>query len=84
MGPHKNSIGIMFVSWSVGWCIIGINMYYLTTEFGKWLVHNSLPKVASIFIGLVVFPLLALYTVAIFYLAFRREEKVTYMAHVGS
>lgn len=84
MGPHKNSIGIMVVSWSVGWSIIGINMYYLTTEFGKWLIHNSLPKLASIFIGLVAFPLLGLYTVAIFYLAFRREEKVTYMAQVGS
>lgn len=84
MGPHKNSIGIMVLSWSLGWCIMGINTYYLTTEFGRWLVHSSLPKVVSIFIGLIVFPLMALYVVVIFYLAFRRENKVTYMAQLGS
>jgi hypothetical protein len=63
---------------------MGINTYYLTTEFGKWLVHSSLPKVVSIFIGLILFPLMALYVVVIFYLAFRREKKVTYMAQLGS
>lgn len=80
MGPHKNSITIAVSAWAIGLCIIGINIYYLTTEFGKWLIHNSLPKVASIFIGLVVFPLMALYLVAILYLSFRRDKKVTYIA----
>lgn len=71
---------IMVVAWTIGCCIIGINIYFLSTSFGGWLIHNSLPKVASIFIGLVVFPLMALYLAAILYLVFRRDRKVTFIA----
>eukprot|EP00253_Pinus_taeda_P001211 PITA_01211 len=67
-------------AWSIGLCIIGINIYYLSTQFGKWLIHNSLPKVASVFIALVVFPLMAFYLAGILYLALRRDKKVTYIA----
>lgn len=80
MGPHKNSKLLLVVAWIVGWCIIVVNIYYLSSGFGTWLVHNSLPKIASIFIGIVVFPLMALYTVSILYLTFRRDKKVTYIA----
>ncbi|GJN12187.1 hypothetical protein PR202_ga30444 [Eleusine coracana subsp. coracana] len=44
MGPHKNSIYIIVLSWLLGLLIIGINMYFLSTSFVGWLVHNSLPK----------------------------------------
>eukprot|EP00253_Pinus_taeda_P001329 PITA_01329 len=80
MGPHKNSITTLVSAWAIGCCIIGINIYYLSTEFGKWLIHNSLPKVASVFIGLLVFPLMVLYLAGILYLAIRRDKKVTYIA----
>lgn len=80
MGPHKNSVGIIVLAWSIGWCIIGINIYYFVNVFVKWLVHNSLPKVASVFIAILVFALMALYIVGILYLTFRREKKVTYVA----
>jgi len=83
MGPHKNSMAIAIAAWSIGCCIIGINIYYLTTSFGEWLVHNGLPKVASVFIGLMVFPLMGLYVVGILYLTFRRE-KIAFIMPGGS
>ncbi|EEF42119.1 metal transporter, putative [Ricinus communis] len=33
MGPHKNSIIIIVISWILGLGIIGINIYYLSTGF---------------------------------------------------
>ncbi|KAJ6685369.1 SOLUTE CARRIER PROTEIN FAMILY 11 MEMBER [Salix purpurea] len=33
MGPHKNSIYIIVISWILGFMIIGINVYYLSTGF---------------------------------------------------
>lgn len=64
--------------------MIVINMYDLTTGFGTWLVHNSLPKAASVFIAILVFPLMALYIVGILYLAIRPDSKVTNVAPGGS
>ncbi|MCI27143.1 metal transporter Nramp5-like, partial [Trifolium medium] len=61
MGPHKNSMIIIVISWILGLGIIGINVYYLITAFVGWLIHSSLPKVANVFIGMIVFPLMALY-----------------------
>jgi len=84
MGPHKNSITITVVTWAIGWCIIGINIYYLSVGFVKWLIHNSLPKIASVFIGVLAFPFMALYIALILYLTFRRDKKVTYVAPGGS
>ncbi|KAJ8761164.1 hypothetical protein K2173_001220 [Erythroxylum novogranatense] len=52
MGPHKNSIYIIVASWILGMLIIGINVYYLVTGFIHWLLHNNLPKVGNICIGL--------------------------------
>eukprot|EP00253_Pinus_taeda_P027445 PITA_27445 len=69
---------LLVVAWIIGWCIIAVNIYYLSSGFATWLVHNSLPKIASIFIGIVVFPLMALYAVSILYLTFRPDKKVTY------
>ncbi|MCL7052311.1 hypothetical protein MKW94_024744 [Papaver nudicaule] len=79
MGPHKNSIYIIVVSWILGLCIIGINIYYLTTAFVGWIIHNNLPKVANVFIGLLVFPLMAIYIISVIYLTFRKDKAVTYI-----
>lgn len=84
MGPHKNSISTMVIAWLIGSAMIVINLYYLTTGFGSWLLHNSLPKGASVFIGILVFPLMALYIIGILYLAIRPESKVTDVAPGGS
>ncbi|KAK3427638.1 hypothetical protein EUGRSUZ_F03813 [Eucalyptus grandis] len=78
MGPHKNSAIIMVISWILGFGIIAINIYYLSDSFVGWLIHNSLPRVANIFVGIIVFPLMAVYIFAIIYLTFRRDAVITF------
>ncbi|CAN6476130.1 unnamed protein product [Victoria cruziana] len=70
---------IVTVSWILGFLIIGINVYYLSTGFVDWSIHNNLPKVGSIFIGIIVFPLMGLYVAAVVYLTIRKDKVVTYV-----
>ncbi|KAL3638848.1 hypothetical protein CASFOL_016755 [Castilleja foliolosa] len=79
MGPHKNSIYIIVVSWILGLGIIGINIYYLSTGFVGWLIHNNLPRVGNIFIGIIVFPLMAIYVLSVVYLMFRKDKVITFI-----
>lgn len=67
------------ISWILGLGIIGINIYYLSTGFVDWLIHNSLPKVGNVFIGIIVFPLMAVYMIAVIYLTFRKDTVVTFI-----
>ncbi|KAJ0789530.1 putative NRAMP family protein [Helianthus annuus] len=69
---------IIVFSWVLGLCIIGINIYYLITAFVGWLIHSSLPKVANVFIGIIVFPAMAIYIVSVIYLMFRKDVVVTF------
>nr|XP_027090890.1 metal transporter Nramp5-like isoform X2 [Coffea arabica] len=78
MGPYKNSIYIIVISWILGLGIIGINIYYLSTGFVGWLIHNSLPKVGNVLIGILVFPLMAVYILAVIYLMFRKDTVDTF------
>ncbi|KAF8031207.1 hypothetical protein BT93_D0420 [Corymbia citriodora subsp. variegata] len=78
MGPHKNSIYIIVISWLLGVGLIAINIYYLSTGFVNWLIHNSLPKVGNVFIGILVFPLMAIYMIAVIYLTFRKDTVMTF------
>ncbi|RLN34309.1 hypothetical protein C2845_PM03G23090 [Panicum miliaceum] len=80
MGPHKNSVYIIVFSWLLGLMIIGINMYFLSTSFVGWLIHNSLPKYANVLVGLLVFPLMLIYIFAVIYLTFRKDTVVTFVA----
>ncbi|CAI9291463.1 unnamed protein product [Lactuca saligna] len=79
MGPHKNSMLIIVFSWVVGLGIIGINIYYLSTSFVSWLIHSSLPKVANVFIGILVFPIMAIYVISVLYLMLRKDVVVTFV-----
>ncbi|KAJ4840539.1 Metal transporter Nramp5 [Turnera subulata] len=79
MGPHKNSVFIIAVSWILGLGIIGINIYYLSTGFVDWLIHNNLPKVGNVLIGILVFPLMAVYLLSVIYLTFRKDTVVTFI-----
>ncbi|KAG2665948.1 hypothetical protein I3843_15G028900 [Carya illinoinensis] len=79
MGPHKNSIYVIVISWILGLGIIGINIYYLSTGFVGWLLHNHLPKIANVFVGIIVFPLMAVYILAIIYLTLRKDTAITYI-----
>ncbi|XP_002284550.1 metal transporter Nramp6.1 isoform X1 [Vitis vinifera] len=79
MGPHKNSIYVIVFSWILGFGLMGINIYYLATGFVNWLLHNDLPKVGNVFIGIIVFPLMAVYVLAVLYLTFRKDTVVTFI-----
>ncbi|KAJ9673556.1 hypothetical protein PVL29_023242 [Vitis rotundifolia] len=79
MGPHKNSIYIIVFSWILGFGLMGINIYYLATGFVNWLLRNDLPKVGNVFIGIIVFPLMAVYVLAVLYLTFRKDTVVTFI-----
>ncbi|KAM7259303.1 hypothetical protein ACFE04_015044 [Oxalis oulophora] len=79
MGPHKNSIYIIVISWILGMGIIGINIYYLSTSFIDWLIHNNLPIVGNVFVGILVFPLMAIYIISVIYLTFRKDTVVTFI-----
>ncbi|KAM4077151.1 hypothetical protein ACJW30_12G117700 [Castanea mollissima] len=78
MGPHKNSIYIMVISWTLGVALTSFNLYYLITAFVGWLLHNKLPKLANVFVGIIVFPLMLIYVLAILYLTFRKDTAVTF------
>ncbi|XP_006657596.1 metal transporter Nramp5 [Oryza brachyantha] len=80
MGPHKNSIYIIVFSWVLGLLIIGINMYFLSTSFVGWLIHNGLPKYANVLVGAAVFPFMLVYIVAVVYLTIRKDSVVTFVA----
>ncbi|GJS04822.1 metal transporter Nramp5-like protein [Tanacetum coccineum] len=79
MGPHKNSMIIIVFSWVLGLGIIGINIYYLTTAFVDWLIHSTFPKVANVFIGILVFPVMGIYILCVIYLMFRKDVVTTFI-----
>ena len=70
---------IIVFSWILGLGIIGINIYYLSTAFVGWLIDNDLPKVGNVFIGILVFPLMAIYVISVIYLMFRKDRVVTFI-----
>ncbi|KAL9357539.1 hypothetical protein Peur_050792 [Populus x canadensis] len=70
---------IIVISWILGLGIIGINIYYLSTGFVGWLIDNNLPKVGNVFIAIIVFPLMAIYILAVIYLTFRKDSVVTFL-----
>ncbi|KAK1322788.1 Metal transporter Nramp5 [Acorus calamus] len=70
---------IINISWILGLCIIGINIYYLSTGFVDWLIHNSLPVVGNVFVGIIVFPIMAIYIIFVIYLMFRKDRTVMFI-----
>ena len=69
---------IIIVSWLLGLMIVGINIYFLSTSFTDWLLKSSLPKAGRIIIGIIVFPLMAIYIIAVGYLTLRKDTVVTF------
>ncbi|KAL6595024.1 hypothetical protein ACP70R_048127 [Stipagrostis hirtigluma subsp. patula] len=73
MGQNKNSIYIIGFSWLLGFIIIGINIYFLSSKLVGWILHNSLPTYANVLIGIIVSPLMLLYISSVIYLTFRKD-----------
>ncbi|XP_048542226.1 metal transporter Nramp1-like [Triticum urartu] len=73
MGQCNNSIYIVGFSWTLGFIIIGINVYFLSSKLIGWILHNSLPTYANVLVGITLFPLMLLYIAAVVYLTFRKD-----------
>lgn len=57
----------------LGFVIIGINIYFLSTKLVGWILHNSLPIYANVLVSITLFPLMLLYVAAVVYLTFRKD-----------
>uniref|UniRef100_A0A7N2LZH5 Uncharacterized protein n=1 Tax=Quercus lobata TaxID=97700 RepID=A0A7N2LZH5_QUELO len=74
MGPHKNSTTVSRVSWLLGCCLIGINLYYLSTTIIGRITSKQTSKAGSILTGVLAFPAMMLYISLLAYLTFKREK----------
>uniref|UniRef100_A0A7N2LZ41 Uncharacterized protein n=2 Tax=Quercus lobata TaxID=97700 RepID=A0A7N2LZ41_QUELO len=74
MGPHKNSTTVSRVSWLLGCCLIGINLYYLGTTIIGRITSKQTSKAGSILTGVLAFPAMMLYVSLLAYLTFKREK----------
>ncbi|KAA8546683.1 hypothetical protein F0562_003086 [Nyssa sinensis] len=76
MGHHRSSKPVCIISWLLGFCSIGINIYFLTTSLIGWTMTNQRPKAASILIGLAILPIMMIYVAMLTYLTFKTETPV--------
>ncbi|KAG5534326.1 hypothetical protein RHGRI_022452 [Rhododendron griersonianum] len=78
MGPHKSSVMVTFTSWILGFCSIGINLYFLSaTVMGRITDRGHSSKASSIVTGVFVFPTMVLYVALLAYLTLKKETPVT-------
>lgn len=70
---------VIVISWILSLGIVGINVYYLSRDFVDWLIPNHIPTVGKVFVGILVFPLMVIYILAIIYLTFREDTVFTYV-----
>lgn len=62
----------------LGFCSIGINLYFLsTTVMGRISTENHNSKASSIVAGVFIFPIMILYVSLLFYLTMKKETPVT-------
>lgn len=76
MGHHTSLLPVTAVSSILGLCMIGINMYFLSTSSLGWLTRHHLPTVGLILASAIVFPSMMLYMGLLVYLTFRKETVV--------
>ncbi|XP_062154114.1 metal transporter Nramp1-like [Alnus glutinosa] len=79
MGMYGNSKMISAVTWFIGFLIMAINIYYLTTGFINLLLHSHLKLVVTVFLGIFGFAGLGIYLAGIAYLVFRSNKKSTHL-----
>ncbi|PPR96385.1 hypothetical protein GOBAR_AA24298 [Gossypium barbadense] len=72
------------ITWIIGSLIMGINIYYLMTNFIHLLLHNHWELVAVVFLGIFGFSGVAIYLAAIAYLVFRPNKEATHLLALTS
>ncbi|KAF9622834.1 hypothetical protein IFM89_034069 [Coptis chinensis] len=65
---------VAILSWVLGFCLIGVNMYFLGGSILNWLVSDHIPKAGSIFAAFVVLALVIVYMGMLIYLTLRKEN----------
>ncbi|KAK6923852.1 NRAMP family, partial [Dillenia turbinata] len=75
MGHHKNSVIVTMVSWLLGFCSIGINMYFLSTSAMQWVTSTKTPRALSLLAGFVVLLIMLLYVILLTYLTLKVETQ---------
>ncbi|XP_052487532.1 metal transporter Nramp1 isoform X2 [Gossypium raimondii] len=84
MGAYVNSIAVSAITWIIGSLIMGINIYYLMTNFIHLLLHNHWELVAVVFLGIFGFSGVAIYLAAIAYLVFQPNKEATHLLALTS
>ncbi|KAL3689613.1 hypothetical protein R1sor_015922 [Riccia sorocarpa] len=83
MGPHANSTTVTYVTWVIGFCVMSINIYFVSSALWDWILHSSFSTVSLIFLGLSGVVAILVYLGAIIYLALRQDKEVTYLLSEG-
>ncbi|KAK9990938.1 hypothetical protein SO802_025923 [Lithocarpus litseifolius] len=74
MGTQKNSTTVSLVSWLLGCCLIGINLYFLSTTIIGRITSKQTSKAGSILAGVLALPAMMLYVTLLTYLTLKREK----------
>nr|GMD58313.1 metal transporter Nramp5-like isoform X1 [Ipomoea batatas] len=73
MGQHKNSKMVTVITWLLGFCSIGVNIYFLSRSLFGWLTSKKMPRAVSIFSTVMICPVMVLYVAMLAYLTLKPE-----------
>ncbi|KAG6701004.1 hypothetical protein I3842_08G142200 [Carya illinoinensis] len=83
MGQHKNPFLLSLVSWLLGSCSIGINMYFLSITLIGRITGNKMTKTGSILTGVIALPIMVIYVSLLTYMTLKRENSATSSHNLG-
>ncbi|KAG6543804.1 hypothetical protein Mapa_014644 [Marchantia paleacea] len=83
MGPYANSLMVTSVTWVIGFCVMLINIYFVSSALWDWILHSSFSIVSLILLGSSGVLGILVYLGAIIYLAIRQDKEVTYLLSEG-
>ncbi|BBN17001.1 natural resistance-associated macrophage protein 2 [Marchantia polymorpha subsp. ruderalis] len=83
MGPYANSLTVTSVTWVIGFCVMLINIYFVSSALWDWILHSSFSIVSLILLGSSGVLGILVYLGAIIYLAIRQDKEVTYLLSEG-
>ncbi|XP_002987015.2 metal transporter Nramp6 [Selaginella moellendorffii] len=78
MGPHVNHRKVTILTWVIGSSIILVNLFYLASNFIKWLQRSRLRRLHIALLGIAGFLALLAYALLAAYLALRKDNEGTY------
>ncbi|CAM6106189.1 unnamed protein product [Calypogeia fissa] len=79
MGPHANSKVVTVITWIIGFAVMVINIYFVSSALLQWLLQSSISTRTRVLLGLSGVAGILVYLGAIIYLALRTDREVTYL-----